>query len=229
MNWKEFWQEQASKKNAQERVGRINANSQKANAASFLHTVQHIKTQLSLQQEHSLLDVCCGNGQLAVHLAPDVKQYFGLDFTLPLIEEAKQLPLQNAEFLWGDASKLITHVPSPVDRILLHFSLQYFEDAKQRYELFNGLFQVSKPGARVLISDIPDASRWKAFYKSPLQRLRYLKQKLMGNEDMGAWFKPAQLARYAQGFGFEVSILEQPSHLPYSHYRFDILLIKPLP
>src|SRR5512139_4068186 len=82
--------------------------------ASFSATRQRIQPGVRrvlarLKGEESILDLGCGNGELARELAKRGQRgpYLGVDFSLPLLREAESLPEGfSAEFMEADLTQL---------------------------------------------------------------------------------------------------------------------------
>ncbi|MFD3266678.1 class I SAM-dependent methyltransferase [Phenylobacterium ferrooxidans] len=61
---------------------------------------QQLAIELALGPEVSLLDICCGNGQLSVGFADRVKEVVGIDFSEGMLKRAPQRP--NIRYLRHD-------------------------------------------------------------------------------------------------------------------------------
>ncbi|MFO0982167.1 MAG: class I SAM-dependent methyltransferase [Planctomycetota bacterium] len=92
---------------------------------------------LALRQPVRVLDVGCGVGRWALHLAPHVASYLGIDFSAALITIARERVLglwQPERFTFQElpAAALGTaplHVPPPFDLVIVAGVLVYVNDA----------------------------------------------------------------------------------------------------
>lgn len=228
MDWKKFWNKRAEMfSDALAKVGRGEGGAYADEQAKFKRTVDHLDQLLDLQATDTVLDVCCGNGLVADHLASKVKVWYGADFTESLVKEANEKNLPNATFIQANAFGLSKVLDQQFSKVLLHFSLQYFQRKRRCRRLLIELFKCTEKGGKVLISDIPDRAKRKSFYKTRKQKLRFHVQRLRGREDMGAFFRQHLLLALAEECGFIGELIEQDPSLPYAHYRFDLLLTRP--
>ena len=114
-----------------------------------------------LEKPHSLLDLGCGQGVLARHLASEI-EYWGVDFSKSLIASAKKLT-NKGRFLVGDVTSDIELEKKDFDRACFILSLQNMEDGfgairtAQRHLKKNGklLIVMNHPCFR-----IPRQSSW---------------------------------------------------------------------
>lgn len=224
MHWISFWDQQARSEHPAEQVGRIVRG--KPTAPELTQQIaDHIITLLQLETHHTLLDLCCGNGELSQLLARHCQQLVGIDFSAEQIARAKKQHLPNTKFARCDVKSL--HIQQKFDCINLYFSFQYFTDTKAAKQVLQGIYQHLKPGGRALLGDIPNAEKERLYYVSFYGLLKVRLQTLLGNNTMGRFWHPKTLCTLAQQIGFTAQALPEPAHLPYAHYRFDLLLTRP--
>jgi len=114
---------------------------------------------LSLQPNHNILDLCCGQGRHSIELARrGFNNLEGLDRSHYLIQKARKnakreiLPIKFRE---GDARKL-PHTPDNFDVVLiLGNSFGYFESINDDLKVLKEVFRILKPWGKILI-DISD-------------------------------------------------------------------------
>jgi 2-polyprenyl-3-methyl-5-hydroxy-6-metoxy-1,4-benzoquinol methylase len=220
MNWKEFWNEQASVSDPKAQVGRkVSGN---LHADDLLDKIaDKIALQMNLQSGDSLLDVCCGNGFLTGKLAPKCKEVFAVDFSEILITKAKEIDSKNVNWICDDASQF--NLNKQFDKVLLYFSFQYFESNEMAQLVLANLVRHLKPGGILLIGDIPDADfKWR-YYNTFLKRFFAIWSQVKGKNNMGRFWNKNQLANMLNQLGLEVQLVQQENWQPYSWYRFDIL------
>ncbi|MFT5969585.1 MAG: SAM-dependent methyltransferase [Flavobacteriales bacterium] len=220
MNWKEYWNNKASAKSSLARVGRED------NAALFELTLKHLDALVRPTKQMILLDLCCGNGLVSQFFGPKVNRLVGVDLSPVLLSEAKELNLNfsNSSFICADACAFSEKLNQQFDVVLLHFSFQYFETNAIASSVLAEIKKALNGDGKVVITDIPDARKLQVFYPGLLGRLRRIKQKTTKTSEMGRFWHPKTLQKIAVENGFAAEILEQDAKLPYSHYRFDVIL-----
>lgn len=224
MNWKEFWNQKSLEGNAQKQVGRV-----KNGVVMPLQTLNliadDIKQKIELQTNDALLDVCCGNGLLSAELARYCKQVTAVDFSEMLINEAK-INHTDSNILFKQADALNLQLDQQFDKIVLYFSFQYFDTYQKGFEVINNLNKHMKPGAVLLIGDVPDLAKRDVYYDSFSKKLRLLKQNMFGQNDMGKFWSETEMNRICQSLGLKGEFVQQKTELPFSNYRFDYLIKK---
>ncbi len=225
MDWKAFWNNRAEmfpERLAQ--VGRGDGSGYAEEAERFEKTLNHIFSTLKVEEGMPVLDLCCGNGLISHALAEKGAEVLGIDFAEKLLKIAKKKAPKNARFIQGDALDLEGVVEEKFDRILLHFSLQYFTKEKEVRTLFKSMANLCSPGGMILVSDIPDSAKVGAYYTTPKDKLRRMWHKFKGQDDMGKFWKRKQLVKICSELGLSAEALDQPETLPYAHYRFDLII-----
>lgn len=216
MNWLQFWNNIANQSDLKSQVGRIHDE-------EIVLAATHIIQLLNINENDEVLDVCCGNGLLTKFVSQYCKNISAIDFSETLIKEAKsKSSAPNISYLLNNAKSF--QLGEDFDKIYLSFSFQYFETYDEGKEVLSRLLKHSRSGTKILISDIPDKSRWGAFYNTFLKKFFYYKQKLSGNEIMGKFWSEDEMKRICYELGVKGRKIIQPSHLPYAHYRFDWLI-----
>lgn len=217
MNWKAFWNARVDGL----QVGRVLKGQAMSNDL-MQRIASQIAFQLQLKPTDSLLDVCCGNGYVSKLLMPHVKEIYGVDFSENLIQEAQQLATLNMHFVLGDASQFT--LTQKFDKVLLYFSFQYFESYSLGKLVLQNLLKHAKPGAIILIGDIPNQEQFFKYYDGPRKWWQWLKQELKGENDMGKFWGKQELLNLCKELGVRGEVVAQESWQPYAHYRFDLLI-----
>lgn len=138
------------------------------------------------------------------------------------VEGNKKSDNTNIKYVCGDAATF--SLDEQFDKICLYFSFQYFESVSKGEEVISNLLKHAKPGARILLGDIPDQRKFFVYYNSPRKISSWLKQSVTGKNDMGKFWHPDELLKICNSLGVKASVIEQESWQPYSQYRFDFLL-----
>lgn len=227
MNWKAYWDKQArSSQNPHQQVAR-SSPIQIIDDALLDRISDHIREQLALQPTDHLLDVCCGNGLLTQRLAKHSKEVCGVDLSDELIFAASQhAAASNIAYQQGDATRLAEVVSGPFDKINLYFSFQYLDTFQKGKQAIEGMLRLLQPGGILFIGDVPDEAYLSVFYPRWDQRLRYRLNLMIGRSMMGKFWKENELRKICLQLGAQLSRLQQPSDLPYAHYRVDYLIRK---
>ncbi len=223
MNWVEFWDKRGTLQGAAGQVGRV-VNGQEMDEVLLKKIAQQIALQLDLKPTDVLLDVCCGNGALSKLLLPYCKEINGIDFSQALMEKAKKDAPPQIHF--HCASALDFNLPQQFDKAVLYFSFQYFETYAEGKKVIANMLQHAKPGALLLIGDITDSRKFFRYYNSLSALLRWFKQKINKQNNMGKFWHPNELFKICEELGVKGQLVEQENWQPYAGYRFDFLISK---
>ncbi len=221
MNWEKYWDAIALSKAQLTQVGRVNAPVEN----TIGQAAEHIAKVLELLPGHQILDICCGNGLITTYLANKGFRMTGVDISRNLIEQAKNAN-RNINFLQQDALSLSLN--EKFDRQYIAFSFQYFDTYKKGEKVLQNMIQLARPGALIMLADVPDLARWGVFYNTVLKKLFYFKQKIMGTQSMGKFWSKKELDSICASIGVQGECLKQPTSMPYSYYRFDYLIRIPV-
>lgn len=222
MNWKAFWNEQALETDPKAQVGRQVSGS--LHDDEVLHKIANkISSQLDLQPNDSLLDVCCGNGFLTELLASKCKEVYGVDFSELLIESASKRNKPNTHWICADATSF--ELNRKFNKILLYFSFQYIEKDEQAIAVLLQLKKHLNDNGTILIGDVPDSAKWFTYYNSIPKLFFAIWSKIKGHNDMGRFWKIEKLIQLCHACGMKATLEKQESWQPYSWYRFDIKIV----
>lgn len=112
-----------------------------------------------------VLEVGCAAGFIACGVAPKVGQYVGVDVAEGAIECARSLDLPNATFHVGDGGAL-PFDDSMFDGVYCYDVLTNFPTFDSVKGLVQDMVRVVRPGGKVLLGSIPDASNVEDFLKA---------------------------------------------------------------
>jgi 2-polyprenyl-3-methyl-5-hydroxy-6-metoxy-1,4-benzoquinol methylase len=142
-----------------------------------------------------------------------------MDVRVGAMEESEKGTIN---YVCGDASNF--EVAERFEKICLYFSFQYFESQDKGMEVIANLVKHAKPGARILLGDIPDQRKFFVYYNSPRKMSSWLKQSVTGKNDMGKFWHPDELLKICNSLGVKAYVQEQEPWQPYAKYRFDLLI-----
>jgi ubiquinone biosynthesis O-methyltransferase len=126
-------------------------------------------------RDRRILDVGCGDGDLAVHLAQRGAQVVGVDTSAAMIEAARQrasLEHVDVDFRIAPAQHL-PFLPEQFDSVVAVTILCFVEDA---VPVFSEMARILRPGGRLVIGELGKWSSWaaarriRAWLGSPLWR-----------------------------------------------------------
>ena len=185
--------------------------------------VSRLRRLLAASPAESLLDLGCGNGLITSRLAPFFRHVTAVDFSRPLIDVAKKEHASpNVTYVLGDALA-IGRPDAPFDRVLVSAAIQHFSPAEVR-RLFDQLEQQTRPGARIVLGDVPDADQLWRFYRGLKGRLRYFWGEIRRRPVIGSWLSPTALHALAADMRWALSIHYQPPDCPNHYFRYDAVL-----
>jgi demethylmenaquinone methyltransferase/2-methoxy-6-polyprenyl-1,4-benzoquinol methylase len=124
----------------------------------------------------SVLDVCCGTGDLAFELARRVSpggHVVGCDFSEPMLdlarEKAADRGVESVRFEWADALQL-PYDDGRFDAVTVGFGVRNFADRDQG---LREMFRVLKPGGRLVILEFTEPRRppFSTFYSLWFDRI----------------------------------------------------------
>ena len=135
--------------------------------------LERISRATAPTRDDALLDVACGPGILAAHLAADAGSIIGVDLVPEMLERARrecdERGLENALFLEGTAESL----PFPeaaFDAVVSRLALHHLPDPNAA---LREMARVTRPGGRVVIADLRGADdRLEAALHDALETLR---------------------------------------------------------
>ena len=222
--WSEYWKEKSfSSKNLQAHIGRT-VSGTSINDELWKRTVLFIYHQLCIDDKSNILDLCCGNGMLSVPLSYKCNKLVGVDISQALLNELLEREICNITTICADINEFNTE--EKYTHVILYFSLQYFNES-QVIEIFQKVFTFLEEGAVFYIGDIPDRTKLWNFANTKEYEKAYFDSIREESPKIGNWFLKQDLLKLANYIGYKrASIVEQPSWMYNSHYRFDMILYK---
>ena len=203
---------------------------------------EDIKRKLNLS-DHSnlrLLDIGCGCGDLVKHFIELAKSH---NHDLILVDSEEMLSNIDVEFEspriqlvpgYFPAISSIDKMSASLDYIVIYSVIQYVFLEQSLYKFLHKCIDLLKPGGKLLIGDIPNASSRNRFLKSEAgQRFlevgktnkNHISIEHIDDERIDDSVIMAILSRFRQ-FGCETYLLPQSEGLPFDNRREDILIVK---
>jgi pristinamycin I synthase-3/4 len=188
-----------------------------------------------------VLEIGCGVGLIAQHVAPRAAEYVGTDFSAQAIQglrawAATQPGLGHIELLQRDASDWSGLDGRRFDAIILNSVVQYFPTAEYLVQVLRGALSVLRPGGRVFVGDVRSLDLLPSFHASvELARapaglkLAELRQRIerATAQDTELVISP-ELFRQLAAWLPDVNLSLELEHSPYDNeltrYRYDAIL-----
>lgn len=199
-------------------------NSAPISEQQFGLILNSITTNLKLNKNDTILELCCGNGLVTHPLSFFVKKIYAFDFTSRLIETAKKYKQTNTIFYTtGDAKDNF-------------FDFFQFETIPNKFLMNDAMAcfmpeDVASIVQKMLhipfhfyITGVPNNDlKWK-FYNTPERKEKYLKnveKNDIFNEGMGRWFSEQEFIDIATKFNINIHIEKQWEGV--ANYRMNVL------
>ena len=211
-------------------------------ASSEGEIVRDVVGKLRLRPDHRLLEVGCGVGVLLSPLAGVVREAVGVDHPAVIARYRESGVPGNVSLVpgrWPDVS-----VRGPFDRILAYSVLHYLADVRACESFVFACVEALASGGLLLLGDIPNRDAMERFRSSPsaadiqaryeamkascddpdsLAQRRIFEEVEVGEAFLTDRFLVGLLGRL-RGEGLEAYLLPQPSTLPFSETREDLLI-----
>jgi demethylmenaquinone methyltransferase/2-methoxy-6-polyprenyl-1,4-benzoquinol methylase len=164
----------------------------------------------------SVLDVCCGTGDLAFELAGRVSpggHVVGCDFSEPMLDIAREKgasrPVESVRFEWADALQL-PYDAGRFDAVTVGFGVRNFADRDQG---LREMARVLRPGGRLVVLEFTEPQRppFSTFYSLWFDRIVPVLGRLTDNpeaysylaESVHSFPNPPGLATKMEAAGLE--------------------------
>lgn len=144
-----------------------------ANERLYQDLLASIVEQTSVTGESRVLEVGCASGFLAWGLSSRVGSYVGVDVAPHAIRAARKLMLNNAEFVVGDGASMRFR-DNEFDAAVCYDVFTNFPEFESGSGLIVEMLRVVKPGGRVLVGSIPDATKRVEFERRVTEITRQL-------------------------------------------------------
>lgn len=189
--------------------------------------VDSINSALDLNSQDIVLDIGCGNGLVTRKIAEQVNNITGIERNKALFAEAVRHKSGlnqhyiNCDVLSYKAENILSN------KLYLYEVIQHISHQQIVSFLTHLSSLLVDEGQKIFIGGVPDEERKWFFYDSPARRdtlFRSLTDK--GSDPVGYWFHREEFYFLAKQCDMHAEIIDQPSALYTSHYRFNCLLTK---
>jgi cyclopropane fatty-acyl-phospholipid synthase-like methyltransferase len=226
-SWKEYWENHAKfsiDRDPQSQVLRT-LNKTPVEDKIFKEILQDIESKMEISPNDKVLELCCGNGLITTYLASRCNRIVGVDFIPNLAEQIDIKKNTNISIIVEDITKVHFNSES-FDKVIIYAGLQYL-DYKNVITLFESVFRWLENNGLFFIGDIPDQERIWDFYNSQDREKVYFESVKNNKPIIGTWFNAKWLEKLGVYANFNnIKVCQQPSHFPYAHFRFDMVLKK---
>jgi ubiquinone/menaquinone biosynthesis C-methylase UbiE len=224
--WATFWSrdERLHNDNLHVQVGHT-VNGTPIDQEGWQFTLDQIEKKIKLNGNDILLDLCAGNGLIAIPFSSKCRSVTAVDFARTLLNRIDTKLHPTITVHHAD----VRDVDLPENRFskgVMYAALQHFSE-REAIGVFSTIYRTLLPGGLFLIGDIPDVERLFAFYHKPEWERAYFESIKNNTPAVGTWYKKEMLEKMAGYTGFsKAETFDQSPRLLNSHYRFDLLLTK---
>jgi ubiquinone/menaquinone biosynthesis C-methylase UbiE len=188
-------------------------------------TLMGIEEQVKPNINHSLLDLCCGNGLISRYFSSKCKNIVSVDISDDLVGLIDLSKFTNIETIVSDIRKL-SFDKKRFDRVIIYAGIQYFS-MEETVEIFEKVHSWLKPGGIFYLGDIPNYDKRWEFYNNSARRKSYFENLKNGIDIVGTWYDPNYFKHLSEYTGFSrATCLPQQRDLIYSSFRYDYKVIK---
>ncbi len=225
--WKTFWIQHAKYRcndNLQSQVLRT-LDKKPISEAQFYEILDHTQKMININSNDRLLDLCCGNGLFTTLFSTQCNMVIGVDFAKDLVSSINRSEYKNISIVVADVTDVKFKAKS-FDKVVLYAGIQYMS-YKETISLFENIGYWLRPNGLCFIGDIPDIEKVWTFFNTKDREQIYFDSLKNEVPIIGNWFNKVWLKKLGEYVKFkDINIIEQPENLPYSHYRFDMILRK---
>jgi cyclopropane fatty-acyl-phospholipid synthase-like methyltransferase len=232
--WKTFWEryplgsdETEYLKQVGKTVGGVSISNQQFDAI-----IDDIDKHLNIRRDDIILDLCCGNGLLTREIAKKCKEVVAIDFSEPLIRQAKKITAHpDVTYIVLDVRDLVSlagRYRGFFTKVLCYEALAFF-GVGEFYRMLQAVKLMARDDAVILMGSVLDHERKWNFFNTFRRKMTYfLKIVLLRQEvGLGKWWKRREIENVCHRLGFRCEFHYQNTTLHTAHYRIDIRISSP--
>lgn len=221
-SWKTYWEDKALMDNEITVTGRSNITD-----TDFSNIQSDIIKKMNFEKQDIVLDIGCANALFDISISPIVKIVVGLDFSKNMLSRAKRNinKYNKIMLVLGD----LEHLPfagNKFDKILCYSVIHYLNNIDEVKKMILEMKKVGKHRSIAFIGDIPDQNQ-KQKYIDGIFKLNLpddVKKQIFLRNKKSVWYNPKDLLNIISNMSVDGKILRQSDKLPFSTYRYDLLI-----
>lgn len=224
--WKRYWATNniIKRKNPQAQVGRT-INKIPVSQPIWEYTLEFISSKIKLNKNDVILDLCAGNGLIAIPFSVKCKSVTAVDISKPLLNRINTDIYKNIIKIKSDILS-IDFPDKSFNKVILYFALQHFNE-KESLIIFKKVYNWLTDKGVFYIGDVPDADKIWQYFNTKDREKAYFESIIDERPIIGSWFTKEFIIKAALHLNYSsVKIVKQPVNLVNSHYRFDVILHK---
>ncbi len=188
-------------------------------------TLEYICRLVAVDKRSSVIELCCGNGEIIGNLSPKPREAIGVDYSKQLLDQMMERFDGSVKAIYSDALRA-KFSNSSADIVIIYAGIQYFSE-QDTIRLVKNSLDWLKPGGRLLLGDVPDELKKWEYINKPEYRTDYINRVLNNRPLIGYWYHPEFFKALANYFAdISVDIIDQPTYQINASFRYDVLIKK---
>lgn len=223
-HWARFWSEyqtDVANRDEQSQVLRTR-NKQPIDQRKWEITLNTVGHQLELQPDDTLLDLCCGNGLFTAAFCPRIAGVEAVDISPVLTGRLAARVLPNVRVSTSDMRDA-QFAQQSFSKILWYAGIQYIDES-DIVTMVRRIRGWMKPGAILMIGDIPDRAKLWDYFNDDTRLAAYFDGLEERKPIIGSWLDAVWLERLCLASGFaSAEAVPQNKKLIYADFRYDLI------
>lgn len=222
--WARFWSEyqtDVANMDEQSQVLRTR-NKQPIAKRKWEITLDLVAQQLELQSDDNLLDLCCGNGLFTAAFGPRIAGVEAVDISPVLTGRLAARGLPNVRISTSDMRDA-QFAQQSFSKVLWYAGIQYIDES-DIVTMVRRIRGWMKPGAILMIGDIPDRAKLWDYFSDDTRLAAYFDGLEERKPIIGSWLDGVWLERLCLASGFaSAEAVPQNKELIYADFRYDLI------